>query len=353
MNKKAFEMQFHWVFILIAGAIILAFFFSLVQKQRTLSEDKLSITLATDMEAVFSGAIESKGTAQPLPVPRTSIAFSCSQACECNFLIGKKATEFRDKIIFAPSLISGQDAIAWAQEFKMPFRVTNFLYLTNPNIKYYLVYDSSIQDSAKLYRQVSTELPPGLNLASIDGLGKIKDVRSEGFQETKFVFLDVSSDAEPALEGLDDSFRKEKVSAVSIESSAKLVSFFEKEENELVFVKSLSIFIGEPSIYAAMFASDKMMYECGMRAAFARTAHVAQVVYERAQKLQETMQQQNRTECIYLLDDLEAIKESAKVLSAAPQVYEKIQDANSLAAEKEALERENRNIIYLSCPEIY
>ena len=124
MKKKAIAMQFHWIFILVAGAIILAFFFSLVQKQRVLSQEKLSITLATDMEAVFSGAIESKGTAQPLVIPRTGIAFSCSQACECNFWIGNKATEFREKIIFAPDLIADQDAIAWADEFKMPFRIS-------------------------------------------------------------------------------------------------------------------------------------------------------------------------------------------------------------------------------------
>jgi len=353
MSKKGFEMQFHWIFILIAGAIILAFFFSLVQKQRDLSQEKLSITLATDMEAVFSGAIESKGTAQPLVIPRTGIAFSCSKACECNFYIGEKATEFRDKIIFAPGLISDQDAIAWAQEFKMPFRVTNFLYLTNPNIKYYLVYDSAVQDSAKLYRQMSSELPPGLNLAAIDGLSKLKGLRLEGFQETKLVFLGIPEDAEPALEGLDDSFRKEKVSAVSIEPSAKIVYFFEKPEKELEFEKYPSVFIGEPSIFAAMFASDKAMYECGMRAAFARAAHVAQVVYERAQNLQEIAQQQNRTECIYLLDDLEAIKESAKTLSTAPQIYEKVQDANAIVSKTESLERENRNIILLSCPEIY
>ncbi|MEM4263653.1 MAG: hypothetical protein QW666_02035 [Candidatus Woesearchaeota archaeon] len=354
MKKKGFEMQFHWVFILIAGAIILAFFFSLVQKQRALSEEKLSITLATDMEAVFSGAIESKGTAQPLVIPRTGIAFSCSQACECNFVIGKKATEFRDKILFAPSLLSGQNAVAWAQELKMPFRVANFLYLTNPNIKYYLVYEASNQDSLKLYRIISDALPQGLNLESIDSTGKVKGLKAGGFQETKFVFLDITSDVESVLVGLDRSFRKEKVSAVLVQPASKLVSFFEKENsNSLEFSKSLSVFIGEPSIFAAIFSSDSQMYECGMRSAFSRLSHVAQIIYERAQKLQDEMQLQNRTECIYLLDSLESIKESSNQIVSAPLIYEKIQDVNNIVSQEEALERENRNIIQLSCPEIY
>ena len=127
MNKRGIEMQAHWIFILIAGAIILAFFFSIVAKQKSLSEQKISITLSSNIEAVFSGAIESKGTAQLLTVPKDGIAFACSEGCDCNFWIGDKATSFRDKIIFAPKIVIGQDATAWSNEWKLPFRVSNFL----------------------------------------------------------------------------------------------------------------------------------------------------------------------------------------------------------------------------------
>ena len=96
VNKKGFEMQFHWIFVLIAGAIILIFFFSLTQKQKSLSEERLAITLSTDIEAIFTGAIQAKGTAQLLRIPQPGIAFSCSEACECNFWIGRKATEFKE-----------------------------------------------------------------------------------------------------------------------------------------------------------------------------------------------------------------------------------------------------------------
>lgn len=347
MSKKAFTMQFHWIFILIAGAIILAFFFSLVQKQRVLSEEKLSITLATDIEAVFSGAIESKGTAQPLPVPKTGIAFSCSEACECNFWIGNKATSFRDKIIFAPDLVTGQDAVAWAQDFKLPFRIVNFLYFTNPNIKYYFVYNPSNSDSLRLYNQINKSIPPGLNLAVLTSVNQVRSVPYEGFQETKFVFLDVAV-GENDLAAMDRDFRKEIVSAVAFDYDNKIVSFFDKAAKELDFTKKGSVFLDDTTLFAAVFAADKQLYECGLMAAFARASHVAQVVYERASLIQANITQ-SRPECSYDLQPLQNIINNVKKLSAGLDVP----TVTSLVGAKGDLERENKDIIRLSCPEIY
>jgi len=53
VGKRGIEMQFHWIFILIAGAIILAFFFSLVAKQKSLSEEKLSISSFKELAIVL------------------------------------------------------------------------------------------------------------------------------------------------------------------------------------------------------------------------------------------------------------------------------------------------------------
>ena len=41
MNRKGFELQFNWIFVLIAGALILAFFFTIAQKQRNLSQQSV------------------------------------------------------------------------------------------------------------------------------------------------------------------------------------------------------------------------------------------------------------------------------------------------------------------------
>src|SRR3990172_10512018 len=157
MGRKAqFEMQFHWIFVLVAGALILAFFFTVAHRQRAISTERLQLTLATDIENIFTGAIVSRGTAQSLPVPPQGIAFDCTEGCDCAFRIGNAQRSFGDKSLFAQDILEERKIKVWAQELKMPYRATNFLYLTNPNIKYYFVYNEG--DTTQL-QQLSKHIP--------------------------------------------------------------------------------------------------------------------------------------------------------------------------------------------------
>jgi hypothetical protein len=345
MKKKGIEMQVHWIFILIAGAVILAFFFSVAAKQKSLSEEKLSITLSSNIEAVFAGAVESKGTAQPLMLPKGGIEFSCSEVCDCNFIIGSTATQFRDKIIFAPSSVEDQDAVAWSAEWKMPFRVTNLLYITNPNIKYYLIYLPGT-NSERLFERVNKDLHPGLNLEVLDNPAGLSDILYEGFQETKFVFLDVP-ESQFNLETLDDDFSKTAVSAVNIHQNT--ITFYEKEPRELIFVSDSSPFVGEQFIFAAMFAADQQMYDCGLQSAFRKLFHVASVIKGRAELIQQSIAD-SKPECVYLLGDFDVLISASKQLSAG---FDFAQGASSIMNAANNIEKENKNLILLSCPELY
>jgi len=55
-KKGVIEVQFNWIFILIIGAIILFFFFSIVKTQKTVSEKKISTTVRRDIRAILTGA---------------------------------------------------------------------------------------------------------------------------------------------------------------------------------------------------------------------------------------------------------------------------------------------------------
>jgi len=142
MNKKGFELQFHWIFILIAGAIILAFFFAIASKQKDISEQKISITLSNDIEAIASGAGVTRGSVQPVPIPRITIEFSCSDLCDCSYSPGAGVSNpFMDNLIFAPGKIEGNEMLLWTLDWKVPFRVSNFVYVTNNRVKYFFVSD--------------------------------------------------------------------------------------------------------------------------------------------------------------------------------------------------------------------
>lgn len=352
MNRRGFEMQFHWIFVLIAGAIILFFFFSVVQKQRTISEERLSITLSTDIDAVFSSAVESRGTSQVLTVPESGIAFSCSDVCDCNFWIGKKSTQFKDKIIFAPGLLNGGKAVAWSLDWKIPFRAANFLFLMNPADRYFFVMDQSSSRSHDLFARLNRSLPSDVPLSMIspDELPSI--VASEGLRY-RFVFLDVPLSS-PF--GLQEGFKTIDVSAVYVNSVDKAVTFYSKDKKSFSFSADSSLFLGDPGIFAAVFADDKDMFECGMKKAFSRLSAVSSILRSRASSLESDMSGVNRSDCVYSAPNMEYLAEisaSAGVLSDSSSFVADTDKFNVIAGAVDSLDGLNSNLVQQSCPGIY
>ena len=94
INKKAITLQFHWIFILIAGGIILAFFFSIASKQGDLSDEKLSLSLVHSIDMILELAESSEGTSQVIPLPKKGISASCSSGCDCYFSISGARSSF-------------------------------------------------------------------------------------------------------------------------------------------------------------------------------------------------------------------------------------------------------------------
>ncbi len=360
-KKAQFEMQFHWIFILIAGALILAFFFTVAHRQRAISQERLQLTLATDIENIFTGAIVSKGTAQSLPVPPQGIAFECTEGCDCSFRIESAPRSFGDKSLFAPDILKERKIKVWAQELKMPYRATNLLYLTNPNIKYYFVYN---EGDTTLLQQLTKHIPllreedqlvPFMEYENITTT-QITSLKAEDYQNTKFVFLN----ANPPT--LDDSFRKKSFSAIKIDQEG--VSFYEKDGTNFRNVRTLS-YIGLPSLYAAIFANDYVMYGCGLRTAFRKLSYVSQLYAERAAELQEKLTEAGRNLCNYGAIDPAHPCEEADPSTVIGMLCQQHKLASELSVNLDRqkivqlgnlmppLDSANRNFVQQSCPELF
>jgi hypothetical protein len=360
-KRAQFEMQFHWIFVLVAGALILAFFFTVAHKQRAISTERLQSTLAIDIENIFTGAIVSRGTAQSLPVPPQGLKVKGCETCDCKFMVGRAPIPFGDKSIFAPELLEDRNIKVWAQELKIPYRATNFLYLTNPNIKYYFVYNEG--DTIQL-QQLTKHIPllreedqivPFMDYENITTT-QITSLKAEDYQHTKFVFLNVNPPT------LDDSFRKKSFSAIKIDDQG--VTFYEKNSLQFRNVRTLS-FIGLPSLYAAIFAQDYVMYSCGLRTAFRKLSYVSQIYAERAAELQEKSIEAGRDWCNYgAIDPAQPCEESDpstvigmlceqhKIAKELSTNIEKTK-INRLSQLMPWLDSKNRNFIQQSCPELF
>lgn len=351
MDVKGFELQFHWIFIMIAGALILAFFFSIAHKQQTISREKLQLTLATDIENILTSALVSKGTAQRIPSPPDGLSFSCTDLCECTFSVGADcdadycSRDLGDVPLFAPPTIE-QDIIVWSLDLNLPYRATNLLYLTSPTIKYYLVHDNS-PASTQLLTQLAKNIPPLITYDNLT-LTELTGLEEEGYERSTFVFLNVNPPT------LDDSFRREEANAIKIDQQG--IGFYAKDGTTLSLTNYLT-YAGTPSLYAAMFSANPTMYQCGLKKAFVKLGTLAELYAQRALALEQKAIAAEKIWCSYgtpeqptsVIGLLSQQQDLAKKLSQQLDKAALLQ-LNPLVQQ---LEAKNRQLVEQSCPEVF
>lgn len=338
MRKSNIQMQFNWIFVLIAGALILASFFVFIQKQRSASQQKVADTIIKDIETLATVAASAKG-AQPIETPKIEMNFVCDESCSCNINVGKWTRSYKGKLIFSPSRLEGISILLWSMDWKVPFRVTNFLFMTNRNVMYFFVYDDNPSNgfSKSLYQKFREVIPAGLNY-EFSKLSLL-DAKNENYDQVKFVFLGTGPESPLDFVGLvDESFEDVKVSAVHIKPD-KLV-FMDK--STMGYNAEEFNYIGEASIFAAVFADSAQNYMCNMQRAYKKLSTISEILMARSNMLASEM-----PECGYAAanSNLKLYRDNAGELYADPSASVEFPSAG--------IEEKNHNLLLEGCPLIY
>jgi hypothetical protein len=268
LGKKAQEQeqQFNWIFILIVGALILGFFGYVVIKQKAASETKLAITMVKQLNTVITGAKLSSGTFQDIPIPETTIRFTCD-----DYFVGDASQRLGNRIVFAPEFVSGNRLMTWTLDWNVPFKVTGFLYLTSPYVRYILV--RSAADDKGLAEKINSTLPAKLNKELIKE-SELASVSDENDRRVRIVVvggaLSSAPSIPPALSGAD-------VSAVVIDSGTKQVQFYGLSGSSLVASGPPMRYLDEEGLYGAIFAEKAEDYQCSINKAFGRLNSAAKI----------------------------------------------------------------------------
>lgn len=346
-NKRAFEMEFHWIFILIAGAVILGFFFMMAQKQKTASQEKLATNLLTELTSAFVAALQSKGTAQLLNLPTTGIELDCGKTdiCDCKYTILGKPKSMGDNILFGPQKLKDTKATLWTLNWNAPFRATNFLYMTTQQIKYVIV--SSNEPVIKQFEtKILRDLPTTLKTQVVTNIQEI----NLDTEQTRVIFL---TDFDQQL--LENKARGKEVSAVHIEPPNKATFYTRKNNNEQFSKVELPLLsdpqaeqtINDAMIYAAIFSNDPHLYKCHLQTAYKKLAYVASIILARAEELQTETDTQGKTQCVY---PTELIKNFKLEATKATQG----QDTSSTIIQyAQELHNANRILLTSNCPVLY
>ena len=163
-RKAIIEVQFNWIFVLIVGAIILAFFVTLITSQKKISEDKLSFSSLVTFDSILASAGVSANTLVVIDTPKVDFEYDCN-----SFRIGTIARQTKERPIFSSRILRGRQLITWTKDWFYPFKITNFLYLSNPEKEY--VFVKSGPSLSPLLTTLHDEIP--LNFSASVSVTKV------------------------------------------------------------------------------------------------------------------------------------------------------------------------------------
>lgn len=379
-NRRAqAEAQFNWIFVLIVGGIIMLFFTTIVLKQKASSEQKISATVITDLEAIFTGASISKGTTHLLDVPKVDIEFDCNR-----FYLGQVNRGLGKQIVFAPSRVAGTKLLTWTLEWNAPFKVTNFLYITSPEVRYILIHDGSEPELVDL---INTTLPKEMELEVYEFQGDMESLTSyitdQNNYKVRIIFLGRFNEFGKVEEAIEDSeyfpgslsgMDSGDLTALFIDTSSssdsiKSLYFYNSAGSRFVLTDSTysldytSFGTSEdalPSLFGAVFADDVDSYNCIMRKAFERLELISEVFLDKAEKLKTHYDiKAPNLKCKNMIESrtigaIEGIRDGSKdCLMEFPDQDCVKQIDNNMAAQSDSLDVLNRRLLLMSCALIY
>lgn len=342
-------MQFHWIFLLIAGALIIGFFVSFASRQAKTGEERISIRLGGIFDTILVNALQSPGTSQSMLPPSKGMAFACSEQCDCSFDPGNVPFMTLDKLIFAPGKLVQQPIALWTLEWDIPFRAANFVFLTNQLIRYYIVYAPSDQQSLRFALDINKTIPQrdaqGRRLVSVELLDSndLGSLEGQKLQEVRLIFAGIEPPG-----SLDASFGRSKLTAVKLDGDlgGGTADFYEADEDANLVAIDSQPFLGKAGAYAAIFSATPTMYKCGMAKALLRLGYVAKVLSGRIASLQGSREGR----CLYFATT--ALDEMAN-LGFDGHKSSDLSKLQGIPALRSQLEQENHDKLAGSCPSIY
>ena len=169
MSKKGgIEVQFNWIFVFIAGALIFTLILGFANRQAKSADQRIAARLVRDLNTVITQSSVSTGKSdvvdliQDIQLFCDSTPNSCSKSgCASHIEIGSITAKTETITIFSAPSISQGKLLTWTQHWSVPFRVMNFVYLSNPRTKFAFVGNDP------LLHQLYEEMPANTAQVSV------------------------------------------------------------------------------------------------------------------------------------------------------------------------------------------
>jgi len=243
--KKGQSAEFNWIFVIVAGAIILIFFSVFALRFKDLQDKKDSAEIARNIDNLIYGF---SATTQYNTVSAGFI-FDLKLNCDDFIVNDYYEQSLGNKIVFGAKEIKSKTLVIWTKDFNKPFKVATLAYIINPNQDYYLIGDNSLNDFPNVLEE---------NIHKVNSLSK----NNSGV----FVFF-----SEP--NNLNDLKTRGKVIIVNNDT----VKFVNSGKEAKYF--------DEATLLAAIFSEDYDNYKCNLDKLTEEYENLLKIYYGKANYL--------------------------------------------------------------------
>lgn len=332
-KKNGFvELQFNWILIAILGSVILSMFLLVSYRGKSLSDASSSILAANSLSYVLASRESIEKSSKILSLPESKILFGCN-----SYQIDGVSKSLSGIVLFSPSSISGKDFLVATLAWKYPYYAGNFLYATNPEIRYIFI------GSSEFARNTFQNAPGGIKK---DGYTNIDAITEEKDKEIRLVFFGMEPELSPVF-----SNSKAKITSIKIDGNEQhgIIEFFDFKYNAFEPVGS-SIYDGEASLFGAILSDNPERYKCSMKNAFQKLNLVSSVYLEKAGSIAEEYSKNKNKLCFNLYTNSTHLSDSLILMRSAE--FENTQE-EALIDAIDTITMFNEESAKLSCAQLY
>lgn len=334
MGKKgAIELQFNWILVLVVGAAITLMFIGFISKQQGISAISTNILTASSLDAIFYG-YGGADISDAVEIPKSKINFNCD-----SFSIGGISKQLGALILFSPTSLEADKLHILSFGWNTPYRITNFAYITSPDVRYIFIGNSDF--ARKMFEKVRGKI-------RADGFTNIQAVEDENDAIIKLVFFDQDPEMPESLNGLDLGISALKIDG---DENGGIIEFFDFVEDKFE-LRGKSYYIGEASLFGAVFSGDMGAYNCNMEKGFNKLKIISQIYNKKVNNIIEQYSniEENNVCRDFYQSNLLAILDNISYLSSFD--FESPDYENIIKAADE-IEKINNGSDALSCILIY
>jgi hypothetical protein len=352
-SKKGFTIQISWFFILIVGAVILIFVTRLISGIGQVSNTEIGVEILTNVDSILASAEQSTNTFKILKTPLLDLTYTCRDDVS-SYSINGNGKEIGNMIVYSAESIQGRTIYTWSLEFAMPMKITNILYITDPDNKYYFVGDND-----PTINYILNKFPANTTLEQVNQLSELKETSYESYT---IVSTQPPMENMLNIEGVNGLFLKNSkyiqiVSQVGQENQG-IIKFYEFEGPSWnPVLKGEYSYIDDSMLFGAIFSPDYETYACvskkildKMKNIYSIYAYTVQTKNEGVTKYVCTDLTRGYPKIITIFDSLKELLNSITEESNDDQVSAAFQ---TIYSDSVSLVSKNRYLQVNDCPVIY